>query len=247
MTTPHYIVNWGLHALLKFLADYEFQTVLDIGSGEGHHKRFMEHYDKQVYSVDMATEADFVGDFLDIDFDEQFDAIWCSHVLEHQRNVGDFLDKVYSLLKPGGVLAVIVPTHDREVLISGHLTSWSIPLLCYNLVMAGFDCSEAAVLQTYELSLVVKKSDAAHSERNKNSIYGMEIAEYQGKKREDISPFEHISSYFPFAVGQGVKVSGGGQFNWGNIIEYALPATKSPPTFESKNTSQYPNFHPNIK
>lgn len=247
MTHPHFIIHWGLHALLKILADYQFQTVLDIGSGEGQHKRFMEYFGKQVYSVDMATDADYVGDFLDVDFDRQFDAIWCSHVLEHQRNVGAFLEKIYSSLKPGGVLAVIVPTHDRDVLISGHLTSWSIPLLCYNLIMAGFDCSKAAILNTYELSLIVEKKDAPHFERNKNSIYGMEIAEYQNKSREEISPFKHIAPYFPFPAQQGVKISGGGQMNWGKILEYAIRTDKPLPTFESKNTSiNYPNLHPKI-
>lgn len=247
MTKPHFVIHWGLHALLKLLADNEFQTVLDIGSGEGQHKKFLEYFDKQVYSVDMATEADYVGDFLNIDFDKTFDAILCSHVLEHQRNVGVFLDKVYSVLKPGGILAIIVPTHDRETLISGHLTSWSVPLLCYNLIMAGFDCSKAAILNTYELSLIVKKVDAPHSERHKNSIYGMEIAEYQDKKRTDISPFENIDPYFPFAAFQGANISGGGQFNWGKVIEYAIQTSKPLPTVESKNiVDTYSDLQPGI-
>jgi SAM-dependent methyltransferase len=174
----------------------------------------MEYFGKDVYSVDMAKNADYVGDFLEIDFDKQFDAIWCSHVLEHQLNVGFFLEKLYSVLKPDGVLAIVVPTHDREVLISGHVTSWSVPLLCYNLVEAGFDCSEASVLNTYELSIIVRKKEARHSDRGKNSIFGSE------KGNSDV--FGHISMFFPFNAKQGAKLGGVGGINWGSMTHYNL-------------------------
>jgi hypothetical protein len=207
-------IEWGVHALLKLLADFEFDEVIDIGSGDGHHKKLMEHQGKKVYSVDMVKDADYVGDFLEVDFDKQFDAVWCSHVLEHQRNIGLFLDKLYSVLKPDGVLALVVPTHSRDVLISGHVSSWSIPLLCYNLVMAGFDCSEASVLNTYELSIVLKKKEAVHPDRGKNSIFGCET------DAEDL--FGHISQFFPFDAKQGVSISGLGGINWGSITRYKL-------------------------
>jgi len=207
-------IEWGVHALLKLLADFEFNDVIDIGSGDGHHRKCMEYFGKDVYSVDMAKNADYVGDFLEIDFDKQFDAIWCSHVLEHQRNVGFFLEKLYSVLKPNGVLAIVVPTHDREVLISGHVTSWSVPLLCYNLVEAGFDCSEASVLNTYELSIIVRKKEARHSDRGKNSIFGSE------KGNSDV--FGHISMFFPFDARQGLKLGGIGGINWGSMTHYDL-------------------------
>jgi len=234
MESPHFTLDYGLHGLLKLLADYKFSTVLDIGSGEGHHKRVLEYFGKKVFSVDMVTNADYVGDFLDIKLDRQFDAIWCSHVLEHQKNVGAFLDKVYSALKPGGVLAIIVPLHDRDILFPGHLTSWSVPLLCYNLVMAGFDCSKASILRLYELSLIVEKKDAPHFEREKNSAYGSLIPERQDNSREDESPLQHIDSYFPFPALQGVQVSGNWQINWGNVFEYAIRTNKPIPTVESK-------------
>jgi SAM-dependent methyltransferase len=201
-------IEWGAHALLKLLADFEFNSVLDIGSGDGHHKKLMEYLGKEVYSVDMVKDADYVGDFLEVDFDRQFDAIWCSHVLEHQRNVGLFLEKLGSALKPDGVLAIVVPTHSRDVLISGHMTSWSIPLLCYNLVMAGFDCSEACVLNTYELSIILKKKEALHTDRNKNSVFG------------DL--FEEIDRFFPFNAKQGFEISGVGFIDWGSVTDYTL-------------------------
>jgi SAM-dependent methyltransferase len=234
METFH--IEWGVHALLKLLADFEFDDVIDIGSGDGHHKKCMEYYGKNVLSVDMAKDADYVGDFLEIDFDKQFDAIWCSHVLEHQRNVGFFLEKLYSVLKPDGVLALVVPTHDREVLISGHVTSWSVPLLCYNLVTAGFDCSEASVLNTYELSIVLKKKEARHSDRGKNSIFGSEKLD-----SEDL--FGHISEFFPFKAMQGIKLSGVGGINWGSTSHYSLGKAAD---IRSSKAAKYPQLVPVI-
>ena len=64
------------------------------------------------------------------------------------------------MLNDNGILAIVVPTYERERLVHGHVTSWSISLLCYNLIMAGFDCSGAVVLDSYELSLIVKKLKA---------------------------------------------------------------------------------------
>ena len=46
-------MDWGVHALLKLLADYQFDSVLDIGSGKGEHKRFLETFGKRVFSVDV--------------------------------------------------------------------------------------------------------------------------------------------------------------------------------------------------
>jgi 2-polyprenyl-3-methyl-5-hydroxy-6-metoxy-1,4-benzoquinol methylase len=76
-------------------------------------------------------------DFTDLG---KFDVVWASHVLEHQRNPGAFLDHCLELLQPGGWLFLVVPPLKTQV-VSGHLTVWFPGLLLYNLVMAGLDCS----------------------------------------------------------------------------------------------------------
>ena len=207
-------LDWGAHAMLRLLSGYTFENVMDIGSGEGEHKRLLEYFGKNVFSVDIAKSADYVGDFMEIEFDRQFDAIWCSHVLEHQRNVGLFLDKIYDCLAEDGVLAIIVPIHPRERLISGHLTSWSIPLLCYNLVMSGFDCGQAELLQTYELSLIVRKKPANHSELRNPSAHGADAGH----------EFDHIAQFFPFPASQGIQLDNKGmlQINWDSPMQYRL-------------------------
>ena len=91
-------------------------------------------------------DADYKCDYLDVEFDTQFDAIWCSQVLEHQRNVGFFLNKIYDDLKEGGVLALTVPFESGPHLNFGHCNHFNPLILIYHLVMAGFNCSDISLL-----------------------------------------------------------------------------------------------------
>ncbi|MEH6671176.1 class I SAM-dependent methyltransferase [Halopseudomonas sp.] len=154
-------------ALEKLLTDFEFDTVLDVGSGAGTQAKRMREYGKNVTCIDYGGSVYFdqcqdqadqlIGDFVEHNFSEKFDCVWCSHVLEHQRNVGIFLDKINAVLKEGGVLAITVPPRKDQV-VGGHVTIWNGGLLLYNLVLAGFDCSEAKVLTYgYNVSVILKK------------------------------------------------------------------------------------------
>ena len=226
MSKKNYKLDWGLHGLVKLLADYEFETVLDIGSGQGEHSRLMRDCGRTVKSVYFFPPADYVGDFFEVEINEQFDAIWCSHVLEHQRNVGAFLERLYGLLKPNGVLAVIVPIHPPERLVAGHLTAWSAYLLVYNLVLAGFDCKEARILHTYELSLIVEKTPTAGVNHH-NSTPGAEAGDM----------LKNLEQYFPMPAKQGMTPrSGNFQLGWGEFYP-ALP-------FEVEITSKNINGGP---
>jgi SAM-dependent methyltransferase len=185
-------IDWGLHGLLGLLAEYQFSTVLDIGSGQGEHARLLRRFNKEVYAVDLNREADYVGDFLEIDFNRRFDAIWCSHVLEHQRNVGRFLDKLFACLEENGVLAISVPCHPRSRLVPGHVTTWNAGLLCYNLVLAGFDCREARFIQTVDLSLLVRKRRATGPDIGTSAASGLDL--------EDGDSLAALARFFPFPV-----------------------------------------------
>jgi len=198
-------LDWGVHALYKLIECYEFQTVLDIGSGDEEHKRFFEYMGKTVTSVDFDKDADYTGDFMEIDFQEKYDLVWCSHVLEHQRNVGAFLEKVYSLIEDNGVLAVIVPIQRPEVILAGHVTSWSMLSLCYNLILSGFDCSEARMLSSYEISVIVEKKKAEVNQLFKHSVIG--------EDGED--PLSPLAKYFPCEVITGTELTIPGGWHWG--------------------------------
>ena len=151
----------------KLINDFEFSTVLDVGSGEGKHSDLLENNGKKVTSIDFGKSIYFekrnqnhtciFGDYYSYDFDEQFDAIWASHVLEHQPNPNLFLKKIYKDLKEGGILAITVPPLKHEI-VGGHVTLWNAGLLMYQLIMAGFDCSDISIKSYgYNISVLLKK------------------------------------------------------------------------------------------
>lgn len=150
---------FGSCAIKKLLADYSFTTVLDIGCGSGAHTRIFRKHNKMVTPVDIkpGVEGAVVGDYAKHDF-PQHDCVWCCHVLEHQLNVNAFLKKIHTELKEGGVLAVTVPPLKHEI-VGGHVTLWNAGLLMYNLVLAGFDCSNIAIKKyDYNISVILRKS-----------------------------------------------------------------------------------------
>jgi SAM-dependent methyltransferase len=99
-------------ALARLLTGYDFDTVLEIGSRNGTAARALEFAGKRVLSCEIINSFDaiFSGDYFDLKLDAPVDAIWCSHVLEHQRHVGRFLEKMFDDLSDNGVLAVTVPS-----------------------------------------------------------------------------------------------------------------------------------------
>lgn len=140
----------------------------------------------RVLTISLERDADIVGDYNSHDFKTKFDAIWCAHCLEHQRNVGAFLEKVFSDLKDGGVLCITVPPR-KDNIVGGHLTLWNAGLVLYNLILAGFDCSDAEIIKDgYNISVFLKKKKA------ELPVLSM-----------DKGDIEKISHYFPFDAKQG--------------------------------------------
>ena len=87
-------------ALQAVLEKYQFQTVLDIGCGQGLHSNIFREHLKTVIGIDASTHwgvPDILAEFMSYEFSEPFDLVWCSHVLEHQVNVQAFLRKIYTL------------------------------------------------------------------------------------------------------------------------------------------------------
>jgi SAM-dependent methyltransferase len=152
-------VMLGDQALEKLLRDYEFETVLDIGSGKGEQAEVMRAAGKTVTTMDPVHKADYRGYFPidDLLGRERFDVIWCCHVLEHELDPHNFLLNLNLVAKPGGIVAITVPPF-RQV-VAGHLTAWNAGLLLYHLVLANFDCCEAAVkTYGYNISVLVRNA-----------------------------------------------------------------------------------------
>ncbi len=188
-----YSITWGGLALIEFLVSErnnigkKFKTSLDIGSGDGVHSEIMQHVGFKVTGVDKYSDrADYNMDFMSYTKARQmdFDVVFCSHVIEHQRNVGEFLDRIYDVLSDDGVLIISAPNHSAETLIEGHINSFIFPLFLQQLIHAGFDCKNGKYLSAMENSFIVSKSkDFELSERQENG--------YQWtKKHQNRSPID---------------------------------------------------------
>jgi SAM-dependent methyltransferase len=177
-------------ALTLLLEQYAFETVLDVGCGDGGHARHFVAHGKRVTTVSFEPygdhRPDFVGDFMDFPIDERFDVVWCSHALEHQANVRQFLQRLFDCIKPGGLLAITVPP-ARPYIVGGHLTVWNTGLLLYNLIAAGIDCREARVkVYGYNISLIVP-------------VHRIALPDL----RHDLGDIERLAPFFPMPVQQG--------------------------------------------
>ena len=146
-----------LDALLRRIS---VGRVLDIGSGDGSYATVMRDAGLDVTTISYTPPADIVGDYLALTLPNRYDAIWACHVLEHCPNPGLFLSKCFADLVDGGWLAVTVPPRKDEI-VGGHVTLWNAGLLLYQLILAGFDCRDAAIkTYGYNISVIVRKKRA---------------------------------------------------------------------------------------
>jgi SAM-dependent methyltransferase len=167
ISSQYSLTMFSDQAIEKLLSKYKFNTVLDIGCGDGQHSEVFINAGKKVTAIDYGESIYFknnkqklniiIDDFNKHCFHEQFDCIWCSHVLEHQLNINFFLKKMHSILKEGGILAISVPPLKHDI-VGGHVSIWNAGLLLYNLVLAGFDCKNANIKSYgYNISIILRK------------------------------------------------------------------------------------------
>lgn len=178
-----------------------FSSVLDVGAGGLEATKEFLSLGKTVDICDFddgyylsKTKLDlnklnnfYVGDVNTITIPNQYDVVWCAHVLEHQLNINTFLKKLHSLVKEGGYLAIVVPPR-KPFVVGGHVNMWNGGLLLYNLILAGFDCSDAKLLQyDYNIGVVVKKK----------------TIDVLSKITFDLGDLELLKEYFPIEICEG--------------------------------------------
>lgn len=204
----------GVEAALRLACDLQrFDSLIDVGSGGDNHQRFFEQFCDNVFTNDFdekLSNQNFPGDFIQIDFPRKFQIVYASNVLEHARNVGMFIEKLFSICEDDGYVAIMVPRPHLNRLLSGHITTWSTSTLVYNIVTAGYDCSEAMVCNgVYEKSIIVKKRPIRD---DPDFVYRSGVVDDVGK----------LAKFFPWPVshkGPGILPS----VNWSDI--YTLPKT----------------------
>jgi SAM-dependent methyltransferase len=94
--------------------------LLDIGCGSGEFLYQMKNFGWEVYGIEISQEASdmgnkrglniFFGELENTNFPENFfDVVVLSQTLEHVYSPGSYLEKIYRLLKVGGLLITGVP------------------------------------------------------------------------------------------------------------------------------------------
>ena len=150
----------GQDGVIKFtqlMLKDNLTSVLDIGSGDRQHFKYMIKRLPNTFSNDFTKGNDYIGNFNDIVFERTFDGIHTAHVLEHQPNTNLFLKKINSILNEGGYLCITVPPLKHQI-VGGHVSLWNAGLVLYHLVLAGFNCTEARIKQYgYNISVIVQK------------------------------------------------------------------------------------------
>lgn len=150
--------------LLERLLSHKPNKILDVGCGvTTPHLQMMLSNNATVTCIDNIGGSQQIRKALFPDIahlnlqSEQFDGIWASHVLEHSLEPHRFLKTCLDLLSPNGHIAIAVPPLKHEI-VGGHVTLWNAGLLCYNLVLAGFNCRYASIKkQDYDIGIIVQK------------------------------------------------------------------------------------------
>jgi len=152
----------GQPELLQQTKLYDFNSILDVGFGYGEALEFFIQQEKEThgtgYDFDSYDFSPIVEEQtklyenvnvenMSVFQDASFDAVWCSHVLEHVRNTGKTLDEIHRILTDDGYLFVIVP-EDSDEIRGGHINiGWNIGTLMYNLILAGFDVRNGSFIK----------------------------------------------------------------------------------------------------
>ncbi|MBI5142515.1 MAG: class I SAM-dependent methyltransferase [Nitrospirae bacterium] len=178
--------------------------LLDVGLGNGAASRYFLEKGLRVsatglnvdqYGIDEELRKNISFNITDCRVEElpfednEFDACWMSHVLEHTMNPGIALQSVWRVLKPGGWLFVLVPPYKSQV-VGGHLmTGWSLGQLMYVLLLNNFDVKTGHFVKLdYNVCAFVRKVD--HSLPD---LYS------------DIGDIEALSNYWPMPLEQGFE------------------------------------------
>ena len=114
--------SWQKQAkLIPQLMKFPLTSILDIGCRTGD---FLLHFDLKIKKEGVELSKYFASiaqnrglkihhDFVEnIKFDYKFDVVTCYAILEHLEYPIKFLNKINTLINPGGLLVVLTPTHQ---------------------------------------------------------------------------------------------------------------------------------------
>jgi ubiquinone/menaquinone biosynthesis C-methylase UbiE len=167
------IVISGQSDIIRQSLYYPFETILDIGAGNGGSSLAFLECGKTVSATGLNFDTyasqnliHSVKTYEDLDvcnmnsiLDQSYEAVWCAHVLEHVLDTGKALNEIHRVLKDDGWLFLSVPPFKSRV-VGGHVSvGWNIGLLAYVLAIAGFNSRDGSYINHgYNITAFVQKS-----------------------------------------------------------------------------------------
>ena len=185
--------------IIDYFGKKKFNNLLEIGGGDGKASiHLINKYNKKVdlielensyYIKELKEKKKFnkiiIGNFIKKKV-KKYDAILCSHVLEHQENIKIFLDKIYNSLKENGYLCILVPPR-KPFIISGHVNLFNPGLLLYRLILSKMNCKKAQVVSyDYNICIILKKKS-------------IKLPRLRG----DVGDLDKLKNFFPFKITEG--------------------------------------------
>ena len=214
LTQKRFDIDWGIFSLVEFIVSSSdqigsrYKTAIDIGSGAGIQTEILRAAGLEVFQLDKYSDkAEYKVDFISHNFDQKFDIVYCSHVIEHQRNVGNFLDKIFDVMSDDGLLLISAPKHPAEDLINGHLNCFYSSYFIQQLIHAGFDLKNGKYLSCahIENAAIVSKArnfelsereeaghiwTEKHQERSYIELVNQEI-------QTNVASFQNCTAFYP--------------------------------------------------
>lgn len=155
----------SIEALEKIISYKEWNSLLDIGCGQGLQGHIFEDYGKTVTGLTLNIDKRYMGDCLShIEYIDlmnynplhKFDIVWASHMLEHVADVQMYVSKMKDVVKRGGIIAITVPPRESKITLT-HVHSFNAGRILRYLLCAGIDCREVEIKEyDYNLSIIVK-------------------------------------------------------------------------------------------
>ncbi len=135
-------------ALTKFFSGYDTRKkILDFGCGLGQNIYKLPNavgYDISRFGVEFCKKKGInaTNDLTALP-DESFDIVLSAHVLEHHPNPGEMLGHIFSKLKKGATLILVIPheVHGKaqySLDLNQHLFSWNFRTINNLLLTTGF-------------------------------------------------------------------------------------------------------------
>jgi len=133
------------------------------------------------------------------------------------------LDKLYDDLQYGGVLALTVPFNDftaysQTNIVFGHHNRYNQWLLLYQLVCAGFDCSDASVAVYAGMITVIVKKVPNNIPRTNTALFALNPADRSSTEQSEWHHEPRLYECFPFHCQSNVFDHSALRVNWGDPI-----------------------------